>query len=120
MKRPVILVVANRTTRKDKLIDYVGELHLELLTRLGALPVIVPVVDGTLACLPQYREQMDGLLLVEGDDVEPKRFAARISMPPIWAAWNLPRCGGVEQAAAWPPEPRPGGNAGLALAAALV
>jgi len=77
MKRPVILVVANRTTRKDKLIDYVGELHLELLTRLGALPVIVPVVDGTLACLPQYREQMDGLLLVEGDDVEPKRFAAR-------------------------------------------
>jgi gamma-glutamyl-gamma-aminobutyrate hydrolase PuuD len=77
MTRPVVLVVANRATRKDKLIDYVGEFHLELLVRLGALPVIVPVVDGTLACLPQYRERMDGLLLVEGDDVEPKRFAAR-------------------------------------------
>jgi gamma-glutamyl-gamma-aminobutyrate hydrolase PuuD len=77
MKRPFVLVVANRATRKDKLIDYVGEFHLELLIQLGALPVIVPVVDGTLACLSQYMERMDGLLLVEGDDVEPKRFAAR-------------------------------------------
>ncbi len=77
MKRPLVLVVANRTTRKDKLIDYVGEFHLELLVRLGTVPVIVPVVNGTLACLPQYKERMDGLLLVEGDDVEPKRFAAR-------------------------------------------
>jgi gamma-glutamyl-gamma-aminobutyrate hydrolase PuuD len=77
MKRPVVLVVSRRTTRKDKLIDYVGELHLELLIRLGTLPLIVPVAEGTLACLPQYRENMDGLLLVEGDDVEPKRFAGR-------------------------------------------
>ncbi len=77
MKRPLVLVVTRRTTRKEKLIDYVGELHLELLIGLGALPVMVPVVDGTLACLPQYMERMDGLLLVEGDDVEPKRFAAR-------------------------------------------
>jgi gamma-glutamyl-gamma-aminobutyrate hydrolase PuuD len=77
MNRPVVLVVANRATRKDKLIDYVGEFHLELLIQLGAFPVIVPVVDGTLPCLPQYMENMNGLLLVEGDDVEPKRFAAR-------------------------------------------
>jgi gamma-glutamyl-gamma-aminobutyrate hydrolase PuuD len=75
--RPVVLVVSRRTTRKDRLIDYVGELHLELLIRLGTLPVIVPVVEGTLACLPQYMQRMDALLLVEGDDVEPKRFAAR-------------------------------------------
>jgi len=79
MNRPVVLVVARRTTRKDRLIDYVGEIHLELLIRLGTFPVIVPVVDGTLECLPQYMEHMDGLLLVEGDDVEPKRFAARKS-----------------------------------------
>jgi len=77
MKRPFIVVVANRATRKNKLIDYVGEFHLELLVKLGAAPVIVPVVPGTLKCLPQYKERMDGLLLVEGDDVEPKRFAAR-------------------------------------------
>ncbi len=35
MKRPVVLVVSNQTIRKDKLIDYVGELHLELLIELG-------------------------------------------------------------------------------------
>jgi gamma-glutamyl-gamma-aminobutyrate hydrolase PuuD len=77
MNRPVVVVVANRTTRKDKLIDYVGEFHLELLVQLGTVPVIVPVVGGTLSCLQQYMERMDGLLLVEGDDIEPKRFAAR-------------------------------------------
>lgn len=77
MTRPVVLVVSRRTTRKDRLIDYVGELHLELLIRLGTLPVIVPVVKGTLACLPQYKENMAGLLLVEGDDIEPKRFHGR-------------------------------------------
>ena len=77
MKRPTVIVVSRRTARKDRLIDYVGELHLELLIRFGTLPLIVPVVEGTLACLPQYKERMDGLLLVEGDDVEPKRFAAQ-------------------------------------------
>jgi gamma-glutamyl-gamma-aminobutyrate hydrolase PuuD len=77
MKRPVVLVVSRRTPRKQKLIDYVGELHLELLISLGVLPLIVPVVKGTTACLAQYMESMDGLLLVEGEDVEPKRFAAR-------------------------------------------
>jgi gamma-glutamyl-gamma-aminobutyrate hydrolase PuuD len=77
MNRPVVLVAANRTTRKDKLIDYVGEFHLELLIQFGILPVIVPVASGTLPCLPQYMKNMDGLLVVEGDDVEPKRYAAR-------------------------------------------
>ena len=77
MNRPAVLICSRQTTRKNKLIDYVGEFHLELLIRLQILPVIVPVVDGTQACLTQYMERMDGLLLVEGDDVEPKRYAAR-------------------------------------------
>ncbi len=48
-----------------------------LLIRFGILPLIIPVTKGTLACLTQYMETMDGLLLVEGEDVEPTRFAAR-------------------------------------------
>ena len=76
-KRPVVLVVTRQTTRKNKYIDYVGELHLELLIRLRTLPLMVPVVEGTPACLPQYWEQMSGLLLVEGEDVEPKRYKAQ-------------------------------------------
>ncbi len=74
MKRPVVLVVTRRTSRKHKFIDYVGEFHLQLLIRVRTLPVMVPVVEGTEACLPQYVEEMRGLLLVEGEDIEPKRY----------------------------------------------
>jgi len=77
MNRPVVLVVTRRTARKNKYIDYVGEFHLELLIRLRILPLLVPVVEGTPACLPQYWERMQGLLLVEGEDVEPRRYKAR-------------------------------------------
>jgi gamma-glutamyl-gamma-aminobutyrate hydrolase PuuD len=74
--RPAVLVVTARTTRKNRYIDYVGEQHLDLLVTLGLLPVMVPVVKGTLACLAQYAAPMKGLLLVEGQDVEPRRYAA--------------------------------------------
>ena len=77
MKRPVVLVVTRQTIRKNKYIDYVGELHLEMLMRLRLLPVMIPVVKVTPATLPQYWEQMRGLLLVEGEDVEPRRYKAQ-------------------------------------------
>lgn len=76
MKRPAVLVVTRRTTRKHKYIDYVGEYHLALLVRLKTLPVLVPVVEGSRACLPGYVADMRGLLLVEGEDIEPKHFNA--------------------------------------------
>jgi len=74
MPRPAVLVTTRRTVRKHKYIDYVGELHLQLLIRLRTLPVMVPVVEGTLQCLPQYAAQMRGLLLVEGEDIDPSRY----------------------------------------------
>ena len=77
MKLPVVLVVSRRTVRKNKFIDYVGEYHLDLLIRLRILPLMIPVAEGTPACLPQYWEQMRGLLLVEGEDIEPARYKAR-------------------------------------------
>jgi len=76
MKRPLVLTVTRRWVRKNKFVDFTGEFHLELLVRFGLLPVMVPVVEGTLACLPQYKEHMGGLLLVEGPDVEPTRYKA--------------------------------------------
>lgn len=79
MKRPVVLITARQMVRKDRLIDFIGEVHLELLLSLEILPVIVPVSESTPASLPQYMDLMDGLLLAEGDDIEPKRFAARKS-----------------------------------------
>jgi gamma-glutamyl-gamma-aminobutyrate hydrolase PuuD len=76
MKRPAVLVVTRRTIRKNKFIDYVAEAHLALLVRLKLLPVMVPVVEGARACLPGYLRDMRGLLLVEGEDIEPKHFKA--------------------------------------------
>lgn len=76
MKRPAVLVVTRRTIRKHKFIDYVAEAHLALLVRLNLLPVMVPVVDGASDCLPGYLADMRGLLLVEGEDIEPKHFKA--------------------------------------------
>ena len=76
MKRPVVLTVTRRTIRKNKLVDFTGEYHLELLVRLGLLPLMIPVVDGALACMPQYEKGMDALLLVEGPDIEPKHYKA--------------------------------------------
>jgi len=77
MARAHVLVVTRRTTRKNKYIEYVGEYHLENLIRAGLLPVMIPVVPGTFSCLPQYTEKMKGLLLVEGEDVEPVHYRAR-------------------------------------------
>jgi len=74
--RPPVLVVTRRTERKHKYIDYVGEYHLALLIRAGLLPVMVPVAEGAAACLPGYMSGMKGLLLVEGEDVEPERYKA--------------------------------------------
>jgi putative glutamine amidotransferase len=77
MARPVVLVVTRRTVRKSRIIDYVGELHLGLLLRLRTLPLMIPVAEGVPAVLPQYMEKMSGLLLVEGEDIDPTRYRAQ-------------------------------------------
>jgi len=76
---PRVIVTTRRTIRKNKYVDYVGEYHLELLIKLGLLPVMVPVVEGTEVCLDQYKEVMRGLLVVEGEDIEPRHFKAQPS-----------------------------------------
>jgi len=76
MKSPAVLVVTRRTIRKNKFIDYVAEAHLKLLIRLKILPLMVPVAEGARACLPGYLPEMRGLLLVEGEDIEPIHFKA--------------------------------------------
>jgi gamma-glutamyl-gamma-aminobutyrate hydrolase PuuD len=77
MGRPRVLVVTRRTTRKTRQIEYVGVAHLENMLEAGLLPVIVPVAPGAPACLSEYSRGMRGLLLVEGEDIEPKHYRAR-------------------------------------------
>jgi len=73
---PRIVIVSRRHLRKALWVDYVGEAHLELLMGLGARPIIVPVAAGTPALLTSYAGDMDGLLLVEGEDIGPSRYRA--------------------------------------------
>ena len=56
--------------------DYAAEAHLQLLMEMRLLPVMIPVAEGTLACLSQYQQEMRGLLVVEGEDVHPSRYPA--------------------------------------------
>jgi len=77
MPRARVLIVTRRTERKSRQIDYVGEAHLENLLEAGLLPVMVPVAPGTPACLEEYSREMRGLLLVEGEDVEPTHYRSR-------------------------------------------
>ena len=79
MPRARVLVVTRRTTRKSRYIEYVGESHLENLLEAGLLPVMVPVAPGTLASLTEFSRGMRGLLLVEGEDIEPVHYRARRS-----------------------------------------
>ena len=76
MNWPRVIVTTRRTMRKSRHIDYVGEIHLELLIQLKLLPVMVPVAPGTERCLDQYKKEMKGLLIVEGEDVEPRHYKA--------------------------------------------
>lgn len=73
-ERPRILVVTRRWIRKNKWVDLLGEYHLELLVKLGAMPIMIPVVEGTLDCLEDYAQEMNGLLLVEGEDILPEKY----------------------------------------------
>lgn len=68
-ERPArILCVARRHERKNKFVDFVGELHLNLIQEFGGMPVIVPRTVRTLESLVEYLP-MDGLMVVEGNDI---------------------------------------------------
>lgn len=59
-----------------------GEYHLELLVRYGAAPVIVPRIAGVDEMLDGF-EPIHGVLLCEGEDVDPSHYQ---SGPPALSA----------------------------------
>ncbi|KAF5751897.1 hypothetical protein HS088_TW02G00916 [Tripterygium wilfordii] len=75
---PRVLIVSRRTLRKNKFVDFVGEYHLDLIVSYGAVPVIVPRVRG-LHMLLQSFEPIHGVLLCEGEDIDPSHYEAEIS-----------------------------------------
>jgi gamma-glutamyl-gamma-aminobutyrate hydrolase PuuD len=71
---PCVLTVTRRHDRKNKWVQFTGEYHLDLLTAFGVMPVMVPATRGGAKLMRAYRSLMDGLLMVEGEDVHPDRY----------------------------------------------
>lgn len=70
---PRVLIVSRRTLRKNKFVDFVGEYHLDLIVSYGAVPVIVPRVTGVHLLLESF-EPIHGVLLCEGEDIDPSFY----------------------------------------------
>ncbi|XP_074320441.1 putative glutamine amidotransferase GAT1_2.1 [Silene latifolia] len=75
---PRVLIVSRRTVRKNKFVDFVGEYHLDLIVSYGAVPVIVPRVNGVSMLLESF-EPVHGVLLCEGEDIDPSLYDSNLS-----------------------------------------
>jgi gamma-glutamyl-gamma-aminobutyrate hydrolase PuuD len=74
MKKKKVLIVTRRELRKNKLINWVSEIYLQILAQGGVLPVLVPISQGTIANLPDYLADYDGILMSEGGDISPSYY----------------------------------------------
>ncbi|PKU85371.1 putative glutamine amidotransferase GAT1_2.1 [Dendrobium catenatum] len=72
---PRVVIVSRRCVRKNKFVDFVGEYHLDLIIRYGAVPVIVPRVAGVHLLLESF-EPIHGVLLCEGEDIDPSHYSS--------------------------------------------
>ncbi|KAM7277957.1 hypothetical protein ACFE04_005091 [Oxalis oulophora] len=75
---PRVLIVSRRSVRKNKFVDFVGEYHLDLIVGYGAVPVIVPRVSGLHMLLESF-EPIHGVLLCEGEDIDPSLYETETS-----------------------------------------
>lgn len=55
-----------------------GEYHLDLVVSYGAVPVIVPRVSGLHSLLDSF-EPIHGVLLCEGEDIDPSLYESDLS-----------------------------------------
>lgn len=60
------------------LIYVTGEYHLDLIVSYGAVPIIVPRVSGVHTLLESF-EPIHGVLLCEGEDIDPSNYDAELS-----------------------------------------
>ena len=65
-----IVIVSRRHLRKNKYVDFVGEYHIDLLQRFGAVPILIPRTAPTTHQLEAYLAGgVDGVLVMEGSDL---------------------------------------------------
>lgn len=66
-----VLIVSRRLTRKNKPVNWVSEIYLQLVAESGIVPLIVPIAEATRSILPEYLADYDGMLMMEGGDINP-------------------------------------------------
>lgn len=66
-----VIIVSRGLIRKNKRIDWVSEIYASILCKHNVLPIIIPIAKETLPVLTHYLTDYDGILLVEGGDVNP-------------------------------------------------
>ncbi len=76
-----VLIVSRRLTRKNKLINWVSEIYATILCSHNVMPVFVPIAESTQNVLQEYLADYDGLLMVEGGDVNPALYGSEYSNP---------------------------------------
>lgn len=76
-----VLIVSRRLVRKDKLINWFSEIYATILCSRNCIPVVVPIAEQTLNVLPEYLSDYDGLLMVEGGDVNPALYHSSYDSP---------------------------------------
>jgi gamma-glutamyl-gamma-aminobutyrate hydrolase PuuD len=72
-----VLIVSRRLIRKDKPINWVSEIYLQLLAEGGVMPILVPIAEATKNILDEYLTQYDGLLMMEGGDINPAYYGEK-------------------------------------------
>lgn len=76
-----VLIVSRRLTRKNKLINWVSEIYASILCSHNVMPIFVPIADATRNILQEYLADYDGLLMVEGGDVNPSLYGSSFNNP---------------------------------------
>ncbi len=67
-------MVSRRLTRKNKTINWFSEIYLQLMAERGVMPIIVPIAEATKDILQEYLKDYDGMLMMEGGDIDPKYY----------------------------------------------
>lgn len=69
-----VIIVSRGLIRKNKRVGWVSEIYASILCKHNVLPIIIPIAKETLQVLPHYLCDYDGILMVEGGDVNPSLY----------------------------------------------
>ncbi|GAB5521468.1 MAG: gamma-glutamyl-gamma-aminobutyrate hydrolase family protein [Rhodothermales bacterium] len=83
--KPRILIPTRRYERKSKYIQFVGEYHLDAVRMCGGVPLVAPCISGLGEDAARMLNGLDGLLLVEGEDLGIDRYP--VPEPPNAQSW---------------------------------